>query len=92
MNHPPRPRRRSPLRRARRWAHRQSWPALERCLRQLVRIVAGTRAGASVANSAVVAWLADGTPAPTPAQATCRVTTSAGRIDDRTFLLVIAER
>jgi len=55
-------------------------------------IIAGTRAGASVPSGAVLAWLAGGTVAPAPALATCRITTSAGRIDDRTFLLMIVER
>lgn len=47
--------------------------------------------GPSVPSGAVLAWLAGGTPG-TSAPATCRITTSAGRTDDRSILLRLGER
>jgi hypothetical protein len=54
-------------------------------------VVGVTSEGLLVPNAAVCAWLADGT-LDVEALATCHITTSAGREDDRTFKLHIVER
>lgn len=54
-------------------------------------IVAGSSAAGAVANGAVLAWLSGGV-VDADASATCRVTTSAGRVDDRTITFTIVER
>lgn len=55
-------------------------------------IVAGeTLAGVAVPAGAVLAWLGGGT-LRAPASATCRITTSEGRVDERTKRFKIVQR
>lgn len=54
-------------------------------------IMAGTRAGAPVASSAVLAWFAGGGGRQL-ARATCQIITSTGRRDERTITFRITNR
>lgn len=47
--------------------------------------------GTSLAGAVATVWLTGGTPGVTY-RVTCRVTTTAGRIDDRTMRIFVAER
>lgn len=49
------------------------------------------RAGETVTSAAVVVWLSDGDTGD-EGTATCQITTSAGRIDERTMTIKVRER
>lgn len=73
------------------WASK-GWLADGETIQTHTVTVAGVELDTDTATgTAVTAWLSGGTVG-TPASATCRITTSQGRTDDRTIRLVVQER
>lgn len=69
-----------------------SWLAVSETISSAVTTVTGaTKDSASNSTTAVTVWVSGGTVG-TPATVECKITTSAGRTDERTITLRVQER